>query len=460
MSRLFVSAAHKSSGKTTVSIGLCAALVQRGHVVQPFKKGPDYIDPMWLGVAAGRACRNLDFNTQTPDEIRHLFGRCVAGGALGVIEGNKGLHDGVDVRGSDSSAALAKLLRTPVILVLDASGITRGVAPLLLGYQAFDPEVRIAGVILNKVAGSRHESKLRAAIAAFTDLPVLGAVRRSRELEIVERHLGLIPSNEAGEARAVVARIGQAIASEVDLEALLAMARDVSPYPAPDLSRPLSPAVRDRVRLGIARDAAFGFYYQDDLEALAAAGADLVPVSMLSDPGLPPGLDGLFLGGGFPETHMESLEANESLRAQVKSAIEAGLPVYAECGGLMYLSRSIFWQGRRCRMVGAIPGDSVMHDRPHGRGLMRLEETNHHPWPGSDERAEITAHEFHYSSLENLPETLDYAYRVVRGDGVDGRHDGIILRNVLANYAHMRSVGPFPWARRFVAFMRACRDRG
>ncbi|MBF0093674.1 MAG: AAA family ATPase, partial [Alphaproteobacteria bacterium] len=229
MARLFISAAHKSSGKTTLTIGLCAALTARGLRVQPFKKGPDYIDPMWLGLASGGICRNLDFNTQSSAEIAAMFRRFSAGADISLVEGNKGLHDGIDVAGSDSSAALAKVVDAPVILVVDASGITRGVAPLLVGYRAFDPDVRIAGVILNKVAGVRHESKLRAAVDRYTDLPVVGAVRRSTDLEIVERHLGLVPSNEAAEARAVVGRIREAVAAQVDLDRLLDLARAASP---------------------------------------------------------------------------------------------------------------------------------------------------------------------------------------------------------------------------------------
>lgn len=455
MSRLFLSAAHKSSGKTTLSIGLCAALAGRGLRVQPFKKGPDYIDPMWLGLAAGRACRNLDFNTQSPSEIAALFRRVAAGCDIALVEGNKGLYDGVDVAGSDSSAALAKVVEAPVVLVVDAGGITRGIAPLLVGYQVFDPQVRIAGVILNKVAGARHESKLRAAVEAYTDIPVLGAVRRSPELEIVERHLGLIPSNEAEEAKATVARIRVAVAGQVDVERLLGLARLAPPL---DLPPPLASFPPGGVRIGIARDPAFGFYYPDDIEALVAAGAELVAVDTLRDAALPPELDGLFIGGGFPETHMDALEANASFRSSVKAALDAGLPTYAECGGLMYLSRAVTWKGRTARMVGAVPGDTVMHERPRGRGFVRLRETGRSLWPGACAGAEVAAHEFHYSSLENVGGSVTFAYDVLRGDGIDGKHDGVIVGNTLATYAHLRTVQSFPWAERFVAFVRAHKE--
>ncbi len=241
MAHLFISAAHKSSGKTTVTLGLCAALAQAGRRVQPFKKGPDYIDPMWLTQAAGRACGNLDFYTMNIDEIRAEFSHRMQGADIGIIEGNKGLYDGLDLDGSNSNAALAKLLQAPVVLVIDARGMTRGIAPLILGYQAFDPEIRIAGVILNQLGGSRHESKLRAVIEHYTDVKVLGAVHRTAELEIVERHLGLIPSNEAPLAMQRIARIADAVSAQVDLNGVLEVAEsaaDVSYTLSPDRLRP------------------------------------------------------------------------------------------------------------------------------------------------------------------------------------------------------------------------------
>ncbi|MES9912372.1 MAG: AAA family ATPase [Candidatus Sedimenticola sp. 4PFRAG1] len=226
MSYFFISAAHKSSGKTTVSIGLGAALKMRGMAVQSFKKGPDYIDPLWLTAATGRSCINLDFYTMASSEIRSEFSRHMDGAEIGLIEGNKGLYDGLDLDGSNSNAALAALLDAPVILVIDARGMTRGIAPLILGYQAFDSKVRIEGVILNKVGGSRHESKLRRVIEHYTDASVVGAVHYARDLEIDERHLGLIPSNEAAKARDQITLLGEVIGSQVDLESVL----DISAY--------------------------------------------------------------------------------------------------------------------------------------------------------------------------------------------------------------------------------------
>lgn len=456
---LLISAAHKSSGKTTVTLGLAAALRARGATVQPFKKGPDYIDPMWLALAAGRPCLNLDPMLMAADEIESTLHRHAAGADLCLVEGNKGLHDGLALDGSNSNAALAKQLDLPVVLVLDARGMTRGIAPLILGYQAFDRDVRIAGVVLNRLGGSRHESKLRAVIEHYTDVPVLGAVQQDAQLELVERHLGLMPDREVGDAQARVQAIGRRIAEQVDLARLRSLAAPLAPAPARAAAIALPPAGA-RLRIGIARDKAFGFYYADDLAALEAGGATLVPIDTLHDSRLP-AIDGLFIGGGFPELFMAELEANVALRTALHRAIVDGLPVHAECGGLMYLARSINWNGRAAQMVGAIPGDAVMHARPVGRGYVRLQETADFPWPpGPGERAGALrlGHEFHHSSLENLDPGVRWAYRVQRGHGVDGAHDGLLVHNVLASYAHQRHTGGNRWPERFLAFVASVRQ--
>ena len=444
MAHLFISAAHKSSGKTTVTLGLCRALRARGLRVQAFKKGPDYIDPIWHGLASGRPSYNLDFHMMREDEILPLFARHAAPASVSLIEGNKGLYDGMDLEGSNSNAALAKLLKAPVVLVLDSVGVTRGVAPLILGYQAFDRDVNIAGVILNKVGGPRHEEKLRAVIERYTDVKVLGAVRMDDSLAIVERHLGLIPGNEADAAEARIEAIAGRIAAQVDLDALLAVADTADSVTAP---APVAPIVKSGPRLAYAQDRAFGFYYQEDLDTLRERGVQLLPLDTLKDDCLPE-CDGLILGGGFPEMFMDQLEANASLRTDIRRAVDAGLPTYAECGGLMYLSRSVRWGERRGEMVGVVPGDVVMGERPVGRGYATLEETEHLPW--ASRKPTIPAHEFHYSRLENLPDGLVYAYRVLRGHGIDGARDGYVHKNLLAAYCHRRGTGDAGWIAPFL----------
>lgn len=452
MDRLLVSAAHKSSGKTTVTVGLCAALAAQGHRVAPFKKGPDYIDPMWLGLAAGRACLNLDPHLMDDGALMRAFARGVQGAALALVEGNHGLYDGLALDGSNSNAALATRLQAPVLLVIDARGMTRGIAPLLLGYQAFDRTLRFAGVILNRVGGARHESKLRSVIEHYTDFTVLGALAEDRRLSMVERHLGLMPCAEVGDAAERVQAIGRIVAAQVDL----ARVRQAAAAPPLACPAPTPPARRARadLRIAVARDRAFGFYYADDLEALRAAGAEPVFFDTLADAALPPA-DGLFIGGGFPETCLDALEANVSMRRSIRCAIEGGLPAYAECGGLMYLSRSIRWQGRQAAMVGAIPGDAVMHERPVGRGYVQLEPTAALPWRGP--HGPVRGHEFHHSTLQDIDPSVAFAWRVTRGQGIDGTHDGVVVHNLVAAYAHLRSAAGTDWARHFVDHVRRCR---
>jgi cobyrinic acid a,c-diamide synthase len=507
MAHLYLSAAQKSSGKTTLSIGLAREISGRGRAVQPFKKGPDYIDPLWLARAAGgRACYNLDFHTMSEVEIQASFSRLlrpvgagpgpVSVERFGLIEGNVGLFDSIDLAGAGSNAALAKLLRAPVVLVLDTQGMGRGIAPLLLGYQAFDPDLWLAGIILNKVGGARHETNLRRVVEYYTDLPVLGAMPRSPDLTIEERHLGLIPSNEAEAVETTIEAIRRAVAASVDVEGVLEIAEQApTPGPAadptlaqngaspsPDLSLAscldprqypgqhpgqnprqhpgLAPNREQRsagslVRIGIAQDEVFGFYYPDDLAALRLAGAELVPFSPLSDSALPE-VEGLILGGGFPESRMAELEANRSMRESIAAFIHDGGVAYAECGGLMYLCERLHWNGQVREMCGVLKADVAMHERPQGRGYVRLRETEAFPWPRADADArEVCAHEFHHSAIVAPRADWRFAYQVMRGAGIDGRHDGIIHQNLLASYAHLRSVGSVNWTRRFVDQVRA-----
>ena len=458
MAHILIAAAHKSSGKTSVAIGLVAEIARRGLAVQPFKKGPDYIDPLWLGRAAGRPCYNLDFFTMSHGEIRSSFATRSAGADISVIEGNKGLFDGLDVEGSDSNAALAKMLSAPVVLVIDTMGMTRGIAPLISGYLDFDRDVDIFGVLLNKVGGTRHEGKLRAALERYTDVDVIGAIGRDRVLEIPERHLGLIPANEAEAVDATIHRLADAVSAGTDVDRLIGIAGTTkSTQMQPQIAGAPDAATPD-VRIAVARDAAFGFYYPDDLEAFENAGAELFFFDALSDSELP-AADGLFIGGGFPEMCLPALVANKSLRKDIRQKLAAGMPAYAECGGLMYLARTIQWRGEKYELIGAVPGDVIVEDRPQGRGYVMLEETGKGLWPAlsgcpGDSNAAVPAHEFHYARLENLPADSAYAYRVMRGHGIDGNHDGLVIGNLLAGFVHHRNTEADPWVTRFVKFVR------
>jgi len=452
MQRIFISAAHKSSGKTTLTLGICAALKARGLVVAPYKKGPDYIDPMWLSRASQHDCHNLDFQTMSNDEMLATVSLYSKSADISIIEGNKGLFDGVALDGSNSNAAVAELTQSPIVLVIDTQGMTRGIAPLLLGYQAFNKNIHIAGVILNKVGGPRHEKKLRDVIAQYTNITVVGAVPRVKELNITERHLGLIPSNETTDTDAVINKIANVIEKHVDLDLLIKISAAAEPFPSSSYTivnkeKPLS------LKVGIARDAAFGFYYPGDLNAFRAEGVELVEFDTLNDTKLP-NVDALFIGGGFPESWMQELEANHSLRQQIKQEIEAGMPVYAECGGLMYLSRSIHWHDKKAEMVGAIHADIEMNERPQGRGYVSLQHTKNTLWPMPASNT-IFAHEFHYSAFKDVSElSPNYAYEMQRGHGITGQHDGLIYKNLVANYAHLRDTSQYHWVSAFVEFIR------
>ncbi len=447
-----VSATQKSSGKTVVSVGLGAALTARGHQVQTFKKGPDYIDPMWHSRATERACINLDFRVQTDAEILSSFDRYRGTADVAMVEGNKGLFDGVDTLGSDSNAAMAKLLGLPVVLVINTRGITRGIAPLALGYQLFDSEIQYAGVILNQIASSRHEQKLVAALNEYTDFQVFGSLPRHNDLRIEERHLGLIPTNEEDRSNDYIAQAAKLVAKGVDLDALLARATKL---PEPDTAPVPVKFPKPSITVGIARDHAFGFYYADDLDAFRAAGAEVLEFDTLKDTVLPK-VDALFLGGGFPETHIKGLSANRTMRDSINEFVESGKPVYAECGGLMYLSNTIEYRSECLPMVGAIEADTIMVDRPVGRGYARLKPNGNALWhtPGHA----FNCHEFHYSKLDNMGDGLEYAYTVERGYGIDGAVDGLVYKNTLAAYCHQRHTQQNPWVDAFVAFVKHYRD--
>ena len=458
MAHFLLSAAHKSSGKTVLSLGICAALRAQGHTVQSFKKGPDYIDPMWLAKATQRSCYNLDFWTQSENEIKSTLSANNQDADISIIEGNKGLHDGLAADGSNSNAALAKLINAPVILVLDTRGTIRGVAPLLLGYQQFDPEVNIAGVLLNFVGGERHAAKLRAVIERYTDIPILGMVQHSAELELVERYLGLMPSNEDNAADKKITRIAEIISQQVDLEKIITIANTaerIQTNNSANISNNEEHKLNKRydLKIAYAKDEAFGFYYADDLDRFSQLGAQLLPFDTLHDSVLPQA-DGLFIGGGFPEKRMQELAANTKMKQSIYDAIESGMPSYAECGGLMYLSKSIQYKNQQSDMVGIIQADCEMYANPIGRGYTLLQNNQHHPWSITKD-CEIPGHEFHYSKLLNIPTETIYAYQVNRGFGVNSENDGIVYKNLLACYAHQRNTQQNQWISGFLEFVNS-----
>jgi len=432
------------SGKTTICIGICASLRRRGLAIQAFKKGPDYIDPSWLSAATGRSCRNLDIFLMGEEGARASFQRACCDVDLGFIEGAMGLYDGVYSSGRGSSAHLARLLHVPVILIVNAARMTRSAAAMVIGYQHFEPETAITGVILNNVAGKRHEGKLTSAIERSCGIPVLGLIPRDPDVHIAERHLGLVPFPESREAESVVERIGDKLEPYLDLDGILAVARRVG---HPLRGGPTS--VRKgtgHAKIGVMRDRVFNFYYPENLEALSRAGDELVFINSLRD--RLPEIDGLYIGGGFPEFFLEELEANRGLRRDIAEAVEEGLPVYAECAGLMYLCRGIRWQDERREMVGIIPAEVEISRRPQGHGYVVAKVSGENPFFSLG--TIIRGHEFHHSKL-SISGGLTYAYRIRRGQGIDGTADGVIYKNVFAAYTHVHALGVPNWAEAFVS---------
>jgi len=445
---LLISSPQGHSGKTIVTVGLCKLLTQRGLLVQPFKKGPDYIDPSWLTVAAGRSCRNLDPFLIPEDGLLHSFHRSCDGVNLAIVEGAMGLYDGLDSYGT--TADIARLFQIPVILVVNASRMTGSIAAMVKGYQLFQTDVKIAGVILNYVSGRRHEEKLRDAVERHCRIPVVGSIRRDPDLLIAERHLGLIPSPESEEAASIVERIAKKLESYLDLDRILSITAEFRPSPPiPLLSKERNEERIDRLfkaRIGVMHDQAFNFYYPENLEALQKEGAQLILINSFVD--RLPEVDGLYFGGGFPEFFLEDLEKNRELRSDIAAAIEKMLPVYAECAGLMYLCRSIRWKGRSYEMVGTIPAEVELSAKPEGHGYVIAEVIEENPFFPIG--LSIRGHEFHHSKLLG-PGDFRFAYCVKRGQGIRHQQDGIIYNNLFASYIHLHALGTPEWAKGFVS---------
>ncbi len=444
--RLVVAGLGGDSGKTLVSLALVQAARTRGWDVRAFKKGPDYIDAAWLTWASGAPARNLDTYLMGVDQVRAAFTTHAAGATLAVIEGNRGLYDGVDAGGTHSTAELAKAIEAPVILVVNATKVTRTVAALVLGCQALDRQVRLAGVVLNQVSGSRHERVIREAVGTACGVPVVGVLPRLPDAALLPgRHLGLVPPEEHGGLEGLAARLAASVGANLDLDRLVGLAKAapvVSPD-APDAPRPLEQG--DGLRIGYLRDSAFTFYYPENLEALESAGASLVAVSSLTSPTLPDGLHALYIGGGFPETHAAAIAANRSFLDDLRHRAEGGLPVYAECGGLMLLARAIRQAGRVSPMAGVFPWDVELRPAPQGHGYAELLVDRENPFFEAGQR--LRGHEFHYSRIvEDAGPAPETACQVLRGAGSAEGRDAVVTGNVWASYMHVHARATPEWA--------------
>lgn len=452
--RIVIAAPQGRSGKTTVALGVCAALNHRGLKIQPFKKGPDYIDPSWLSAAAGMDCRSLDpFFLDTESGVIEAFLRGCVNADLSLIEGNHGLYDSIRDDGYGSTAHLARILKAPVILVVSAERMSRSVAAMVLGYLNFEPETRIAGVILNRVANQRHEAKLRQAIESFCKIPVLGTLPRKSEVVIPDRHLGLIPKAENDHLVSAIDACRMAAESHIDLQALIEIAQSAPVLPTQNSLHHFDSAAKvssEIVRIGVIRDRAFTFYYPENLEALERAGAKLVFINSFSDHDLPD-IQALIIGGGFPELFLDELSANGELLHKIYDLAERGLPVYAECAGLMYLSKQITYQAKSRPFAGVLPLDIVLEDTPQGHGYVIAEVTQENPF--FPVNTTLRGHEFHHSKVSNPVVDLPTAYQLKRGSGIYQHRDAYLYKNVLASYTHLHADGSPLWAEAVV--MRA-----
>ena len=448
--KILFSALRGNSGKTLLSVGVVACLGKEGKALSPFKKGPDYIDAAWLSLAAGRPCYNLDAFLMGREGLSSSFFIHTRHTHGALVEGNRGLFDSMDSQGSYSTAELAKMLQIPVVLVVDCSMTTRTIAAMILGCQQFDPEVAIKGVVINWISGNRHESIVRTAIEEKCGIPVLGAIPKIKGGAFPERHMGLVPPQEHPDANKAVDEAARIVERYVDVERIWKIAVDAPflRYNDPiedvkDKKLPLNPS--ERPRIGVIKDSAFGFYYPDNLEALEKLGAKIVECTALAQNELPP-IDALYIGGGFPETHADKLAANEGFKRSLREAVERGLPVYAECGGLMYLGKQLIVEKKTFPMVGIFPLTFVFQGRPEFHGYTILEVDQSNPYFRVGET--LRGHEFHYSRIVDLEEDrFTPVFRVKRGHGINGKRDGLCYKNVLATYSHLHALGTDRWAR-------------
>lgn len=496
--RICISALSGGGGKTLLSLGLARAFSRQGLAVQPFKKGPDYIDAAWLSLAAGRQASNLDPYFLSPARLRALFRHVMgrSGARLALLEGNRGLFDGMDVRGSCATAELARTLDCPVLLSLDCTKMTRTAAALVAGVRNFEPGLRLAGVVLNQVASARHEGILREAITTYTDVPVLGAIPRLRENPLPERHMGLASlcgDDLSPQAQEILEKLADVVRDHVDMDRVLSIADDLpalpeepdfwdetawagegavassgqgqpvvcSEAPAPAAGAGTSPRA-DAPRIGYVRDRALWFYYEENLEALRRAGAELVRLSLLDDASWPE-LDGLYLGGGFPEDWARELSASPHL-AQLGTLAAKGLPIYAECGGFMVLASALERDGQRWPMSGIFPVETRFCPKPQGLGYVRADVVL--PNPYFPQGSVLRGHEFHYSLCHEpaaVSGRLDHALRLRKGTGM-GRdaeghgRDGLVSGRVWAAYCHIFAPAVPGWAPRFVELARCYRQ--
>ena len=450
--RLILAGAHSRAGKTTITMGLILALKNRGLAVQAFKAGPDYIDPSYHTLASGRACRNLDTWMLSQDAVLELFERQARACDISVIEGVMGLYDGLREGEEGSTAHLAKILDAPVILIVDAHSMSRSAGAVVLGYKEFDKGVGLKGVILNNIGSAAHYNSVRGVIETSTGLPVLGFLSRDKSLTLPERHLGLIPTAESTSLGVYAEKLSAIVAKNMDIDRIIEIAKAAEPLP--DFKKEIfaQASAQGTATIAVARDEAFNFYYQDSLDILEHYGARLVEFSPVRDKSLPPEADGVYIGGGFPELFAKDLSQNIELKKDIYAKAASGMPVYAECGGLMYLVKELSdFEGRDFPMVGIFDASVRMGDRLAALGYADIEMVEDNIL--SRKGAKARAHLFHWSRLDNLSEKERRAYKVTKNG--KSLADGLVKWNTLASYSHIHFGSNTGFAKNFI---RSCHD--
>jgi cobyrinic acid a,c-diamide synthase len=446
--RILLAGISSRVGKTVISIGLMRALTNRGLKVQPYKTGPDFIDPSYHFFATGIPSRNLDSFMLTKGDVMETFQRNIKGADIAVVEGSMGLYDSHNaLEDKGSSAEISKIIRSSVILIANAERMSRSTAPLVMGYRDFDPKVNIGGVILNRLGSQRHQKKARLAVEELAKMDVVGTLPRNPDIVIPERHLGLVPAYEKERLDQLFNTLADFVEENVNVDAII----DIAGKAGELEDVPANPIFEDHLapttRIGVMKDPSFTFYYQDNLDALAARGAELVPINSMEDKKLPD-IGGLYIGGGFPEIFASELEKNKGLREDIHTFCQEGNPVYGECGGLMYLGEELTTKdGDTYEMVGALPIKTRMFKKFRALGyVISNVKKDTFLYPNG---ARLVGHEFHYSKVEPTGK-LDYVYLNERGTGIEGAKDGIIKENTLASYLHVHVLSYPDMAERFV----------
>ncbi len=460
--RIVFAALQSASGKTTVTLGLMLALRKMGLKVQPFKAGPDYLDPMQQGAVCDRKSRNLDSWLMSPKAVLESFTVNAKGADISVIEGVMGLYDGFRDTEYGSTGHLAKILGAPVILVLNAASFSRSAAALVLGAREFDKRVNLAGVILNNIGSLNHYHFAKSAIEEKTKIPVLGFLPKEAGIKLPQRHLGLVPAQEKRIDTGLYAKLGALVEKNIDVRGIIKISKQSPELAAVNLSFPglTGESIRlscRQVTIAIAKDKAFNFYYQDNLDILKALGARLVEFSPLKGKSLPLGIDGIYIGGGYPELFSAQLSANLRMREAVLRFAEKGLPIYAECGGLMYLVKDIIsFEGKSFPMVGVFDCSAVMADKRQALGYIEIEVKKDNILSRKGDK--LRAHTFHWSYLKNITRRDSFAYAVSKNKD-KAYPDGLVRDNVLAGYAHLHFASNIGLARNFIKSCLICKDK-